>query len=196
MTDALMTDVLMTDVLMTELVVVSVGTDHHPFDRLVGWIESWAAANLSVKVVVQHGTAAAPANVESHELIPHDELRQLFSSAVAVVSHGGPSTVMDARMAGKFPIVVPRDPALGEHVDGHQIRFADHLALHGLARLANSEADFCAALDDAVARPTEFSIPPHQLIAAAGVAKFGEVVDELLDISTHLALDPLEGIDD
>lgn len=169
-------------------VVVSVGTDHHPFDRLMGWIERWSSRHPDVAVVVQRGTSAPPAHLESHDLIGHAELCELFASADVVVSHGGPSTVMDARMAGRLPIVVPRDPQLGEHVDGHQLRFADHLDRHGLARLAATEAEFARALDQAVTGPTMFRIERDVAEAPPGVIRFAAVVDDVLGVRTDLHL--------
>ena len=82
------------------LVVVSVGTDHHRFDRLVTWIERWSRPIPGVRVIVQRGTAEPLSGLESHAVIPHDELCELFADATVVVTHGGPSTVMDARAAG------------------------------------------------------------------------------------------------
>lgn len=180
---------------LPEMVVVSVGTDHHPFDRLIDWTVDWAKDHRSVKMVIQRGTATAPKAIDTHELIPHDELRELFSSATVVVSHGGPSTVMDARMAGKYPVVVPRDPARGEHVDEHQMRFAHHLAKHELARLALTQEEFRQALDAGLDNPSLFSIPRQDASATAGVIRFGEVVDDLLGIKTKIQLSKLDGIE-
>lgn len=181
---------------MADLIVISVGTDVHPFDRLVNWATSWAGEHPECKVVIQRGTADRPEGVESHELVPHDELRDLFRTATAVVSHGGPSTVMDARMAGRLPIVVPRDPKLGEHVDDHQMRFARHLAEHGIARLAVTEGEFTTALDDALAHPDAFTIPVSETVTSAGVVRFGEVVDELLGIETTLRIFEIDAVDE
>lgn len=174
------------------MIVFSVGTDHHPFDRLVAWASEWAAVNPEYRVVVQRGTAAAPEGLESHDLIPHDELRRLFAAAEVVVSHGGPSTVMDARMAGRMPIVVPRDSSLGEHVDDHQMRFARHLDRHGLARCATTREEFFTILEKAIADPDSFVIPRQELEAASGVVKLGMVLDELLGIHTQLTPNDIE----
>lgn len=171
------------------LIVISVGTDHHPFARLVEWSCAWADRNPAYRVVVQRGTVDAPTGVESHDLIPHDELRRLFASSLAVVSHGGPSTVMDARMAGRIPIVVARNPELGEHVDDHQMRFADHLARHGLARCAKDKSTFMSLLDEAIAHPARFIVPRQETQAASGVVRLGEVLDDLLTTRTELVLD-------
>ncbi len=166
-------------------VVVAVGTDHHPFDRLVRWIDSWSGANPDVAILVQRGTSAATAHCASVELLPHHELCERFAKAIAVVSHGGPSTVMDARMAGRLPIVVARDPRNDEHVDDHQLLFAEHLRRHDLARVVDSEAEFLAVLDEVVAEPDHFAVPVDNS-TITGVAEFARVMDRLLGVETPL----------
>ncbi|MGI9595308.1 MAG: glycosyltransferase [Acidimicrobiales bacterium] len=176
-------------------VIGAVGTDHHPFDRLVGWVDAWAAAHPDISVLVQRGTSESTVDCESVELLPHPELCDRFAKAVAVVSHGGPSTVMDARMAGRLPIVVARDPRFSEHVDDHQVRFAAHLRRHDLARVIDSEAEFHAALDEAVADPDRFTVPVDAS-AITGVVEFGRVMDQLLGVRTPLVPSSPAGVSD
>ena len=166
-------------------VIVSVGTDHHPFDRLVGWIDAWAAERPEVGVLVQRGTSPPTEHCGSVELLAHPELCDGFAKAAVVVSHGGPSTVMDARMAGRLPIVVARDPALAEHVDDHQLRFADHLERHDLACVVSGIAELHAAIDRALAEPDAFAVPVDGA-ATTGVIEFGRVMDRLLGTETHM----------
>ena len=166
-------------------VIVAVGTDHHPFDRMVRWIDSWAGANPGATVLIQRGTSEPAVECPSVELIAHPELCERFAKAVAVVSHGGPSTVMDARMAGRLPIVMARNPDFDEHVDDHQMRFADHLRRHELARVVEEEAELHAALDEALAEPDRFTVPVD-VSAITGVVEFGRVMDELLSTATPL----------
>ncbi|MGH1491586.1 MAG: glycosyltransferase [Acidimicrobiales bacterium] len=171
--------------LQSTTVIVAVGTDHHPFDRMISWIDSWSAANPEITVLVQRGTSASTRVCESVELLPHPDLCERFARAVAVVSHGGPSTVMDARMAGRMPIVMARDPKYGEHVDDHQMRFAEHLKRHDLAAVVDEEAALHAALDSALANPDDFSVPVDGA-AITGVVEFGRVMDQLLGTTTSL----------
>jgi UDP-N-acetylglucosamine transferase subunit ALG13 len=43
-------------------VLVVLGTDHHPFDRLVQWIDEFAATQEpDYRCLVQHGYTTAPA---------------------------------------------------------------------------------------------------------------------------------------
>ena len=103
---------------------VFVGTDHHTFGRLVDWADRWAAANPDDTVTVQYGHSQPPGVAKGHAFMPADQLQSLIASSDIVVTHGGPATIADARAAGHLPLVFPRDPKHGEHVDDHQQRFS------------------------------------------------------------------------
>jgi UDP-N-acetylglucosamine transferase subunit ALG13 len=135
---------------VTPLVVALVGTDHHPFDRMVDWIDAAAERRPEVRFVVQHGATKAPRVAEGHGFLAHDALVRLLADATAVVCHGGPGTIMDAREAGHVPVCVPRDPAFGEHVDGHQQRFAALVSEAGVVRYVADQAEFDRELDRAL----------------------------------------------
>lgn len=161
-------------------VVVTVGTDHHRFDRLVGWVDAWAGDHPEVAVLVQRGEAAAPEHGESVAMLGYDDLVAAMAEADVVVAQGGPAAIMDARRVGHRPVVVPRRGSLGEHVDDHQVRFAAWMADRDLISLADSAADLRRLLDGAVADPTSRRIPPDGGAARASLDAFATVVDPLL----------------
>lgn len=129
-----------------KLVVAFVGTDHHPFDRAVAWLDESAVEYPEVRFVVQYGESRAPLIAEGHDYLPHPRILDLLAEAAVVVCHGGPGTIMDARSAGHVPICLPRDPALGEHVDGHQQRFAEVAHRDGMVVACTTQGDFREAL--------------------------------------------------
>ncbi|MEM8923002.1 MAG: glycosyltransferase [Actinomycetota bacterium] len=175
------------------LVVVAVGTDHHPFARLVDWMDGWAGAHPDVDVLIQRGTAAETVNATSRALVPHRELCQLFGRATAVVAHGGPATIMDVRSSGLVPLVVPRDPDRGEHVDDHQQRFARHLARVSMAKIVAEIDELDALLGPALTDPDTYRIDTVDG-AAPGVLAFGRIVDDLLGCYTPIVpAQPPEG---
>lgn len=136
---------------MSPLVVALAGTDHHPFDRLVEWVDAAAVRRPDVHFLVQHGSATSPPRVaEGTPFLSHDALVTLLAQASVAICHGGPGTIMDAREAGHVPLCVPRDPALGEHVDEHQKRFAAVVGSEGVVRHVTSAVSFHAELDDAL----------------------------------------------
>ena len=120
---------------MTALVVALAGTDHHPFDRLVTWVDAAAVRHPDVRFVVQHGsTTRPPVSPRDTSSSPTTASSPCSRRPSVVVCHGGPGTIMDAREAGHVPLCVPRDPRLGEHVDGHQQRFAAMVGEAGVVR--------------------------------------------------------------
>jgi UDP-N-acetylglucosamine transferase subunit ALG13 len=131
--------------------VALAGTDHHPFDRLVTWVDAAAARHPDVRFVVQHGSSSGPPRLaEGAAFLSHDRLVGLLAEATAVVCHGGPGTIMDAREAGHVPLCVPRDPRLGEHVDGHQQRFAAQADRAGAVHAVATLEEFLEELDRAL----------------------------------------------
>ncbi|MCB0988673.1 MAG: glycosyl transferase family 28 [Microthrixaceae bacterium] len=139
-------------------VVVSVGTDHHRFDRLIDWIDRWCDDHPDVAVLVQRGTSRAPRTARSFEMLDYDTLTEAMASADAVVVQGGPAGIADARSNGRLPIVVPRRPDLGEHVDGHQVTFTRWMSQRGQVALAEDESTLSALLDEALTDPNRFAV--------------------------------------
>lgn len=166
-------------------IVVTVGTDHHPFDRLVGWVDEWCDDHPDVDVVIQRGGSRPSRHGNCRELIPYGELCAMFAGASVVVSHGGPATIMDALAAGRLPIVVARNPELGEHVDAHQLRFAEHLSRNGLADVAATKTELFEAIDRALDRPHDYAVKVGEEVSE-GVTRFADVVDDMLSSSSPL----------
>jgi UDP-N-acetylglucosamine transferase subunit ALG13 len=167
------------ELVRTPLVLVTVGTDHHPFDRLIGWVDRWHPA-APVRFVVQYGTAVAPRDADGRPFLAPDEFASLLTEADAVVCSGGPGAIMEARSAGLRPIVVPRRSSLGEHVDDHQRAFADFMATRELVTLADDEPAFRVALDALVRDPHAHRIG-RTAGDAAGIARIGELIDDLVN---------------
>lgn len=163
-------------------VLVLVGTDHHRFDRLVEWMDRWAA-DTGADVLVQHGTSRAPKVAAGQPYLDWDVVQAQLAGADAVVSHGGPATIAEARKVGHMPVVVPRDPAQDEHVDEHQQLFSRRLAASGLVALALTEPALRDALDAAVAagRGPAVLVPAE---TAETTRRLGTLVDGLLPTGT------------
>ena len=160
------------------LIAVLVGTDHHPFDRLVDFAEA-ASAVTTAQWFVQRGYSREPGRLPSAAMLGVDDLDDLLGRAQAVVTHGGPGLIMEARAHGHVPVVVPRDPAYGEHVDEHQMRFTTRIARDRLILRATNLADFEAALAQAL-------LTGRQDVAASTTpAYFSLHVADLVDHLVH-----------
>ena len=166
------------------LVFVSVGTDHHRFDRLVTWLDSWLESGRrdQVRCVMQVGTSAKPRHAESVDYLDYTQMSELIRSAHAVVCHGGPGTIALATSVGGIrPIVVPRTRALGEHVDDHQVVFTRRIAAEGAIDLADTEGDLHEALDAALANGRSDVASDRAEVVGSSVRRLAAFVDDLLD---------------
>jgi len=165
-------------------VFVSVGTDHHRFDRLIGWMESWVPpAGVDIDVLVQHGFSRTPDRLPARAFLDAGELRSMVRSADVVVTQGGPGGIMDARRIGIIPIVVARSSRLGEHVDDHQIAFVRHMASLGDVVEVASESALHLALDAGVLEPDVYRTDPAPATAPQTIAAFAEVVERVVQQS-------------
>ena len=166
-----------------EMVFVTVGTDHHPFDRLVSWADAWVASGRAngTECLIQTGTSQAPQQATWRDYLRYDEMVEAMARSVAVVCHGGPATIMDARRLGRVPIVVPRSSRLGEHVDDHQQRFAARMAELGQVHLPRSQDELFELLDRALADPGAYELHETGEGIAEAVRRFDEMVSELVN---------------
>ncbi len=129
-------------------ILLLVGTDHHAFQRAVNWADARAAAYADERVFIQYGKSEPPKRADGNAFLSPDQMREAVARADVVITHGGPGTISDARHGGHRPIVFPRDPQHGEHVDDHQQRFAGWCDRRGLVHYAQTTAD----LDEVIAR--------------------------------------------
>ena len=160
------------------LVLVAVGTDHHPFDRLLGWVDQLSKARNDCDWLVQAGATVPAARMHAVEMLDAAALEDALARARVVVTHGGPGLIFEARAYGHRAVVVPRRPDLGEHVDEHQLLFTARLAAQGMIRRVEGQDAFHTA----VARTLdEGPADPAELPAGTGAAEeFTRLVDDLL----------------
>jgi len=167
--------------------VATVGTDHHPFDRLIGWVNDWLEQHPAAieSSFVQSGRAAVLPRCAGSRFLAIGELDRLLDDADVIICHGGPASIAAAWRRGQLPIVVPRLRRLGEHVDDHQVDFCQTAAGLGRVRLAQEFAVFAELLDEATVDLTGFRSSGQRPDVDAAVARFGALVDELITGPPH-----------
>jgi len=112
------------------MIFVTIGTDEHPFPRLLREVENLVKKEvIKEEVVIQSGHTEFSSGVikKVYSILPFDKFVEYIKNARIVITHGGPGSIMLALSSGKVPIVVPRRKEFGEHVDDHQIKFARFL---------------------------------------------------------------------
>lgn len=161
-------------------IFLTVGTDHHPFDRLILWLDHWFEVKAAgVSCLAQTGPSIEPIHARSEQFLTYEEVWAAMRGANVIVSHAAPGSVLIARNLGHRPVVVPRRREFGEAVDNHQVAFARWLALKRIARVAEDEASFQRAIEQVLAtrrfRRPRVERPPREV-----ARRFGELIDELL----------------
>jgi UDP-N-acetylglucosamine transferase subunit ALG13 len=171
---------------MTHLVFATVGTDHHPFGRMVRWVDSWVEANAhdGVTGLIQIGTSPAPRRSRSVAYLAYDEMEDSMRRASAIVTHGGPGSIMLASWLGKTPIVIPRQATLGEHVDNHQVVFTERLAEAGTIALADTEARLHELLSAALGGEASGAAVRDRGHVDEAVRRFERLVGEMVGDTT------------
>lgn len=112
------------------MIFVTVGTHEQPFDRLVRYMDELVASGaITEEVIIQTGyTDYEPQHCTWSKLLPYPEMVKNVAEARIVITHGGPSSFIMPLQVGKIPIVVPRQEKYGEHVNDHQLLFAQEVA--------------------------------------------------------------------
>lgn len=107
------------------MVFVTVGTHEQQFNRLVKAVDGLVAdGTIAEPVFVQTGYSTyVPEHCEHSQFVPASRMKELMDRADVVITHGGPSSFVEAMAAGKAPVVVPRRAEFGEHVNDHQADF-------------------------------------------------------------------------
>ncbi|UCC38818.1 MAG: hypothetical protein JSV96_13485 [Candidatus Aminicenantes bacterium] len=111
------------------MIFVTVGTDQHPFDRLVKEIDLIKEKGIIEEdVFIQTGSSRAkPEFCEYSEFLPFDQIVEKMKGARIIITHGGPGSIMPAIHYGKVPIVISRKKKFNEAVDDHQVSFTKKL---------------------------------------------------------------------
>lgn len=121
-------------------ILFMVGTHHLPFNRLIDWADQLQSKYPDWQITVQYGTSAPPQLARGVESLTQGEMVALGADLDQVVLPGGPSLMMEWIRRGFRPIIVPRRPELGEHIDPHQIKFSAAMAEKNLITLVPGSA--------------------------------------------------------
>ena len=112
------------------MIFVTVGTHEQPFNRLIEYIDNLKRDDIiTEEVVMQTGFSTyEPIYCKWKKLFPYKEMIQNVAEARIVITHGGPASFIMPLQNGNIPIVVPRQHQFNEHVNDHQVEFAEAVA--------------------------------------------------------------------
>lgn len=131
-------------------VVVTVGMERS-FRRLIERVI--AILPPDAEVLWQTGpTSLEGLKIKARPFIPASVLAEAVREADVVVAHAGCGSALAALKAGKYPVLVARDPSHEEVVDEHQLEIARWLSQRDLALERIPDALTLADLETAAAR--------------------------------------------
>jgi len=165
------------------VIFVTVGTDEHPFDRLIREVDSLKGRGvIREEVFLQIGFALYhPAHCPFAELLTYKEMEEKMRDARIVITHGGPGSIMPVLYSGKVPLVIPRQKRYGEHVDDHQVRFARKLEKEGRIILVEAVEDLGARIEEYETRAPELTsrIKKDRISPEENVSRFVRALEEI-----------------
>ena len=121
------------------MIFVTVGTHEQPFNRLIKEVDRLKKEGIITdEVFIQTGFSTyEPQYCDWKNIISYSEMEDYMNRADIIITHGGPATFMGAIAKGKKPIVVPRQEKFGEHVNNHQLEFAEQVVVEEINELQN-----------------------------------------------------------
>jgi len=156
---------------------VSVGNANQPFPRLLEAVGRLVSI-LPHPVVVQRGhTLFECPGCEVVDFVGMERFEELVGSADLLIFHAGAGSVIHAVRIGKIPVVMPRLAMYSEHVNDHQLEFAEILARQGRVILARDADGLEAAVEQARALPSrldEATTPRMVEMVAAELARHAQ----------------------
>ena len=145
------------------MIVVTVGTNEAPFDRL---LQAFDVERPTEELLVQHGPShVRPTGASCVDFLSYDELVDAMRRARVVVMHAGVGSIMTALANGKRPVVVPRLRRFGEAVDDHQLDLGRRLHESGFVIFVESPEDVLGALAT-VSTSSELDLGPSRRLVA------------------------------
>lgn len=105
------------------MTLVTLGTQHQEFTRLLDYIEN---SNLKGEIIVQAGyTKYESKRMKIFDFISYDEMEKYIDKSDLVITHAGTGSIVMPLKKDKKVIACARLSKFGEHVDDHQVELVD-----------------------------------------------------------------------
>ncbi|MCZ2498221.1 hypothetical protein GN316_15760 [Xylophilus sp. Kf1] len=126
------------------VIFVTVGTQL-PFDRLIHAVDGWSTTHATEVFAQIADSEKPPRHIAWSRFLSPQDTRRHMEDADIIVAHAGMGSILTALSMGKRIIVMPRQAALHEHRNDHQMASAHKLqTTSGLTVAADDQALFHA----------------------------------------------------
>lgn len=100
------------------MILVTLGTQHEQFNRLLDCIEK---SKIDDKIIVQAGyTNYKSKKMKIFDFVSYDDMEKLIAKSDLIITHGGTGSIIMAISANKKVIACPRLSKYNEHINDHQ----------------------------------------------------------------------------
>ncbi|MBE9226059.1 glycosyl transferase [Phormidium sp. LEGE 05292] len=136
------------------MITVTLGTIPYPFNRVIDWIGILIEKGIiSEPVVIQHGVTEISAlkkypQVTTFSIVSLSNMVTLVEKSRLVISHAGQGSTRSLAAKKASFILVPRLARYGEHIDDHQLLFAQCVESLGVKHCLSLET-----LEEAIKKP-------------------------------------------
>ena len=120
------------------MITITLGTIPYSFDRAIKWIDILLERKvINEPVFIQHGVSDV-SQIIDHPLVtaapkvPFSEFVSLLEHSRLVIAHAGQGSTRDLAARGANFVIVPRLSQFREHIDDHQLAFAESVASFGI----------------------------------------------------------------
>ena len=138
------------------MIFVTVGSQL-PFDRLLRGVDAWAARNPDVSVAAQTGRLGpknyAPRHMTCQATLDPAAYDRMCREARLIVAHAGTGSLLKANALQTPILMMPRQAALNEHRNDHQMATADHFREMPGVHLVFDEDALPEAIDAVLSAP-------------------------------------------
>jgi UDP-N-acetylglucosamine transferase subunit ALG13 len=134
---------------------LTVGSTWYPFDRLIKAVDELAAGSREEFFLQTGKNTYQPKNAKWKPYLSFQEMVEIIKKSRIVISHAGAGTILLCLNLGKSPIVVPRDPARGEHIDHHQNELCERLAKEGRLTIVHNLEELPIYINEESKRATD-----------------------------------------
>ena len=133
------------------MILVSVGTQKFPFDRLIRSVDELVEKGvIDEEVCMQIGTSTyTPKHCSYQDYIPAEIMKKKLQECSLLITHAGVGSILEACTYGKPVIVLPRLKKYMEHVDDHQVEIARAFSEQGYIYYCNDEKELTNAVHSA-----------------------------------------------
>lgn len=164
---------------MDLLIFVTLGTQDKSFKRLLKLIDELKRERkIRDRIVVQAGyTKYESDNMEIHDFVSQEKMKEYIKEAAIVITHGGVGSILGALKQNKKVIAAARLKQYNEHTNDHQLQIIREFRNRGYILALDNFSD----IDEVLEKTKTFKPEPYK----SNNIKFNNMIEKIIDEDDH-----------